>query len=356
MYFSNQIVSVTALLALTSFFGPGQSVAQNSTNPFMIAEGWAKLPGGRAMGAVGKAKVDLDGRHIWAVIRCDAGQDMFGRECVDSDLDPILKFDPDGNVVESFGSGLFIWPHGIDVDSEGNVWVTDAVSDSNIPAGDDRGHHVIKFSPTGDVLMTLGTPGEQGDGPNHFTSPSDVAVASNGDVFIADGHNANGNNRVVKYDSRGEFLMSWGETGYAPGEFRALHAIAIDPDGRVFVGDRSNSRIQIFDQEGNHSATWTQFGRPSGIAFDDGGLIYVADSESDNVQNPGFEMGIRIGEAETGWVKEFIRFPWANPNILPGNGAEFVTVDREGNLYGGEPVPGPHINDRTLRKYVRVRP
>ena len=150
--------------------------------------------------------------------------------------------------------------------------------------------------------------------------------------------------------------MSWGETGYAPGQFRALHAIAFHPDGRIFVGDRSNSRIQIFDQEGNHSATWTQFGRPSGIAFDDQGRIYVADSESDNVQNPGYEMGIRIGEVETGWVKEFIRFPWANPHILPGNGAEFVAVDREGNLFGGEPVPHPHINDRTLRKYVRVRP
>ena len=309
----NKIVSLAVLLTLTSLVVPKQSVAQNSTNPFMIDEGWAKLPGGRVMGAVGKAKVDLDGRHIWAVIRCDAGQDMFGQECVDSDLDPILKFDPEGNVVESFGSGLFIWPHGIDVDSEGNVWVTDAVSDTNIPAGDDRGHHVIKFSPTGDVLMTLGTPGEQGDGPNHFTSPSDVAVASNGDVFIADGHNANGNNRVVKYDSRGEFLMSWGKTGYAPGEFRALHAIAIDPDGRLFVGDRSNSRIQIFDQEGNHSATWTQFGRPSGIAFDDGGRIYVADSESDNVQNPGFEMGIRIGEAETGSGEGVHSLPMGEP-------------------------------------------
>ncbi|HIF73600.1 MAG TPA: hypothetical protein EYQ33_01030, partial [Gammaproteobacteria bacterium] len=169
MSFRNQIVSVAALLALASLFVPQQSVAQNSTNPYAIVEGWAKLPGGRVMGAVGKAKVDPDGRHIWAVIRCDAGPDRFGSECVDSDLDPVLKFDPDGNVVESFGSGMFIWPHGIDVDSDGNVWVTDAVSDNNIPAGDDRGHHVIKFSSTGEVLMTLGTPGEQGDGPNHFT-------------------------------------------------------------------------------------------------------------------------------------------------------------------------------------------
>ena len=197
--------------------------------------------------------------------------------------------------------------------------------------------------------MMLGTGGEEGGGRNHFTSPSDVVVAENGDVFVADGH-GDGNNRVVKFNRRGEFLMSWGQTGYGPGEFRSLHAIDIDPSGRVFVGDRSNSRIQIFDQQGNHIATWTQFGRPSGIAFDNNGQIYVADSESDNVQNPGYEMGIRIGEIETGWVTEFIRFPWADPRDTSGNGAEFVAVDRDGNMYGGEPRP------RQLRKYMRVRP
>ena len=208
MFTTNQMRSYIALLALVPFLVPTESAAQNSTNPYAIVEGWAKLPNGRVMGAVGKAKVDPDGRHIWAIVRCDAGPELFGYECVESDLDPVLKFDPDGNVVESFGSGMFIWPHGIDVDSDGNVWVTDAVSENNIPEGDNRGHHVVKFSPTGEVLMTLGTPGEEGDGPNHFTSPSDVAISSNGDVFVADGHNAVGNNRVVKYNSSGEFLMS----------------------------------------------------------------------------------------------------------------------------------------------------
>ena len=148
----NPTVSVAALLVLVSSLVPQETAAQNSTNPYAIVEGWAKLPSGRVMGAVGKAKVDPDGRHIWAVIRCDAGPEHFGSECVDSDLDPVLKFDPDGNVVESFGSGMFIWPHGIDVDSDGNVWVTDAVSDNNIPAGDDRGHQVIKFSSTGEEI------------------------------------------------------------------------------------------------------------------------------------------------------------------------------------------------------------
>jgi DNA-binding beta-propeller fold protein YncE len=268
---------------------------------------------------------------------------------VDSDLDPVIKFDLDGNVVESFGGGLFIWPHGIDVDPDGNIWVTDAVGSNNIPDGDQRGHLVYKFGPTGEVLLRLGTPGRAGSGRDAFNSPSDVVVADNGDVFIADGHNATGNNRVMKFTSDGEYIMEWGQTGYAPGEFRALHAIEMDSRGRIFVGDRSNNRVQIFDQEGTHLATWTQFGRPSGIAFDTNGQIYVADSESDIVENPGWEMGIRIGDAETGWVTDFIVYPWGDPAVRLGNGAEFVAVDRDGNMYGGEPVP------RNLQKYVRVR-
>ena len=342
---------VSALVGIALFVPTEQAAAQvNSANRYAIVDGWAKLTGGREMGAVGKTTVDADGRHIWAVIRCDAGAERFGNECLDSDLDPVIKFDPNGNVVESFGSGMFIWPHGIDVDSDGNVWVTDGVSSGNIPAGDKRGHQVIKFSPRGEVLMTLGTPGEPGPGPDHLTSPADIAVADNGDIFVADGHGIDGNNRVIKFNSRGEYLLEWGGTGYGPGEFRTLHAIDIDADGRVYVGDRSNSRIQIFDQQGNHITSWTQFGRPSGIAFDNNGMIYVADSESDDLQNPGYELGIRIGEIATGWVTEFIRFPWADPRDTSGNGAEFVTVDSDGNMYGGEPRP------RQLRKYMRVRP
>ncbi len=341
---------ISALVGIALFVLGEQLFAQSGPSPYRMVDNWAKLPDGRQMGAVGKVTIDPNGEHIWAVIRCDAAAPgRFGNECVDSDLDPVLKFDLDGNVVESFGGGMFIWPHGIDVDADGNVWVTDAVSSARIPEGDHRGHQIIKFSAEGEVLLTLGTPGVAGSGPYSFNSPSDVVVADNGSVFIADGHNNDGNNRVVKYSRDGEFIMSWGQTGYAPGEFRVLHAIDIDSRGRVFVADRSNNRIQIFDQEGTHLATWTQFGRPSGISFDENGQIFVADSESDDVQNPGWEMGIRIGDAETGWVTDFILYPWGDPREIAGNGAEFVAVDRLGNIYGGEPRP------RKLQKYVRVR-
>ena len=343
-------------LAVTLVFVTGlgtgvEAFAQVLPNPYRAVDGWAQLPDGRKMGAVGGVTVDREGEHIWAVVRCYQTDwpARFGNECLDSDLDPILEFDLEGNVVESFGSGMFIWPHGIGVDQDGNVWVTDAVSAARTPEGT-RGHQVIKFSPDGEVLMTLGTPGVPGDGPSSFNAPSDVVVADNGDIFVADGHGNDTNNRVVKFSSDGTFIKTWGQTGYGPGEFRTLHAIAIDSRGRVFVGDRSNNRIQIFDQDGNFLSSWTQFGRPSGIFFDRNDQIYVADSESDDVQNPGWEMGIRIGDARTGWVNAFVLYPWGDPRKTTGNGAEFVAVDRDGNLYGGEPRP------RTLQKYVRVRP
>ena len=177
-------------LVILSFVLSNSVFAQGYVNPYATPmEPWAKLPGDRTMGAVGDLDVAPDGEHIWAVVRCDAtAPNRFGNECVDSDLDSVLKFNSNGEVVESFGGGMFIWPHGIDVDSEGNVWVTDAVNQNNIPAGDNRGHIVVKFSPTGEVLMVLGTPGEQGPGPDHFTSPADVVVGDNGDIFVADGH------------------------------------------------------------------------------------------------------------------------------------------------------------------------
>ena len=348
------ILAAAGLVCGFELAGFGQMVrAQGLPNPYRIVDGWAQLPNGRPMGAVGKVVTDPDGRHIWAVVRCERLEDpsRFGDECRDSKTDPIVKFGPDGKVVQSFGGGLFIWPHGLDVDGDGNVWVTDAVAQNRIPKGDKRGNVVVKFSREGKVLLTLGTPGEQGGGPDHFTAPSDVVVAPGGDVFVADGHGEAGNNRIVRFTKDGRFVAAWGRTGWAPGEFRSIHAIAVDSRGRIFVGDRGNNRIQIFDQDGKSLSTpWTQFGKPSGIAFDTRDRIYVADSESDDVQNPGWEEGIRIGDARTGWVHEFILFPWGDPRTTAGNGAEFVTVDRDGSIYGGEPAP------KRLQKYVRVRP
>ena len=368
------------LFAITAFFATDVvRFAQGPTgNPYRPVKGladgggpavpggeWARLPGGREMGPPASVHVDTDGESIWAFIRCDETSPLpvarggrFGVDCMSPDgklkpHDTIYKFDPKGNVVKSFGAQMFIWPHGMDVDREGNVWVTDGAADEAVrtaaKAGVKAGHIVRKFSPDGKVLMTLGEPGVGGNDEYHFRSPSGVVTAPNGDIFVADGHGSN--DRIVKYSKDGKFIKAWGKTGYAPGEFRTPHCINMDKRGRVFVCDRANTRIQIFDQDGKHIATWHQFGMPSGIAFsvNDEDLIYVFDSESDNIDNPGFEQGIRIGDAFRGWVRYFILDQGGDPRTQTGSGAEYGTVDKFGNVFTGEPRP------RVLRKYVKVR-
>jgi DNA-binding beta-propeller fold protein YncE len=198
--------------------------------------------------------------------------------------------------------------------------------------------------------MTLGEAGVEGDGPNHFTAPSDVITNAEGEIFVVDGHNASGNNRIVKYSRDGRFMKEFGGTGYGPGQLRGPHAIAMDPAGRLFVADRANQRIVVFDQEGSFLSRWTQFGMPSDIWISADGTIYVADSESDMNENPGWEKGIRIGDVETGWVEHFILDAGDNPPITAGgSGAESITVDRHGNIFAGEPRP------QRLRKYVKIR-
>ena len=144
--------------------------------------------------------------------------------------------------------------------------------------------------------------------------------------------------------------MAFGETGYGPGQMLGPHALAMAPDGRLFVADRWNKRISIFDQEGNFLSHWTQFGMPSDIWISEDGRIYVADSESDMTQNPGWEKGIRIGDVETAWVDYFILDTGDNPPITQGgSGAESITVDRHGSIFAGEPRP------QELRKYIKIR-
>ena len=325
---------------------------QAGGGPGRIGESWAKLPGGREMGSPGGLEVDVDGEHLWAIVRCGNDGTPRGSQtyCDNSDLDPIIKFDPDGNVATMFGSRMFAWPHGLHVDRDGNVWVTEAGGGEPTERGKVFGHQVFKFSPEGELLMTLGEAGVSGDGSNHFTNPSDVITAPDGDIFIVDGHNPTGNNRIVKLSSDGTFIKAFGETGHGPGQLFGPHAIAMDANGRLFVADRQNMRIVIFDQEGNFLSRWTQFGMPSDIAIDGNGKIYVADSESDMTQNPGWEKGIRIGDVETGWVEHFILDTGDNPPITAGgSGAESLTVDRHGSIFAGEPRP------QRLLKYVKVR-
>jgi len=354
---------------------PLELSAQSGTNPYRPVEGlqagegtarlgrpWAQLPGTRQMGSPAGMDMDLDGEHLWAAVRCggegDPGAAPLGDQttCGTSDLDPIVRFAPDGRVTRMFGSGMFVWPHGLHVDREGNVWVTEAATGARLEEaarhrGRPVGHQVFKFSPTGELLMTLGEAGVAGSGPYQFNAPSAVVTAPNGDIFVADGHPTDGNNRVVKYSRDGTFIKAFGETGFGPGQMHGPHSIARDPtSGRIFVADRRNQRIIIFDEDGNYLTRWTQFGMPSDIAITEDGRIYVADSESDMDENAGWEKGIRVGDVRTGWVEHFILDYGDNPPITAhGSGPESIAVDRHGNIYAGEPRP------QTIRKWVKIR-
>jgi DNA-binding beta-propeller fold protein YncE len=261
--------------------------------------------------------------------------------CDGSSLDPILKFDASGKLVTHFGAGMLLFPHGLHVDPDGNIWVTDNLGK------DSKGHQVFKFSPEGKLLMTLGQAGHPGSGLDQFNAPSAVLVAPNGDVFVADGHGGNTNARIMKFTRDGKFIKTWGHKGSGPGELDIPHALAMDSRGRLFVADRGNNRIQIFDQEGNSLDLWPQFSRPSGIYIDKNDVIYVADSESESVakNHDGWKRGIRVGSARDGSVTAFIPDPAEKATTT--SAAEGVTADAMGNIYGAE------VGPKRLMKYVR---
>ena len=353
----------TTLAVTVIVFVPGTSLAQrgargpaehanvepinNLPNPYETVRDWGTLPDGRRWGSVSAVNVDIDGVHIWAADRCGANS------CAESNVAPIVKLDPSGNVVQAIGAELFMWPHGMDVDSDGNIWIADAgtvaaVGPSPTPSG--RGHTVVKLSPSGEVLLTLGTSGEAGDPPNRLTQPNDVLIAPDGSIFVGEGHGAqfldeagpDALSRISKFSPDGTFIKSWGSWGFGTGEFRAPHSLSMDSQGRLFVADRGNRRIQIFDQEGAHLDTWYQFSRISGLFIDDNDMLYAIDSESDDNYNPGWRKGLRVGNARTGEVLYFVpEHVSERPSGMGGYGSmgEGVTADSAGNVYGGEVGP-----------------
>jgi sugar lactone lactonase YvrE len=315
--------ALVAALAITDVGtrGQGRQMASNDfPNPYKI-ENFGQLPAGRKLGATSAIDIDRDGKSVWVFERCG------GATCDGSNVAPLLKFDATGKLIASFGAGMFLYPHGLYIDRDDNVWVTDGQGKGA------RGQQVVKFSPTGRVLLTLGKAGVAGDGPDTFNQPSDVLVAPNGDIFVADGHGGATNARIVKFDKDGTFIKTWGKKGSGPGEFDTPHSLVMDDRGRLIVADRGNSRIQAFDQEGKFLAEWKQFGRPSGIFLDRAGMLYSADSQSNTpTVNPTVKRGIRIGAVSDGKVRYFVPDP--DPTVEgQAGGREGIAVDRDGVVY-----------------------
>ena len=349
-------------------------VMNDAPNPYRTIEHFFKLPDGREWGSTSLVDIDRNGKDVWSVDRCGANS------CVSDPAtgvlnpeDIIFKFEgATGKVLERFGGGMITMPHGIYVDKDDNVWVTDNADNAPRPArgaappaaaagaggargpaapptpgvGATKGHQVFKFSNKGKLLMTLGQAG--GSLTECCFQPNDVIVGPDGSIYVSQGHNDAGGPQVIwKFAKDGKPLTSFGKFGHERGEFDQPHALAFDSKGRLFVGDRNNNRIQIFDQKGTLLDVWYQFSRPSGIFIDKHDVLYSADSESVAVSrnHAGWKNGIRIGSIKDGKVIAFIPDPATNPTNT--SAAEGVAVDDAGNIYGAE------VGPRALKKYVK---
>jgi DNA-binding beta-propeller fold protein YncE len=312
----------------------------SGANPYRVIRDWARIEG-RAWGGSNGVAIDRDGKTVWATDRCSPGTTP---GCANTDANPVHHFDESGKEIKSFGGGMFVWPHGVHVDRDGNVWVTDARAEGN------KGSVVVKFSPDGKVLMTLGKPGVRGNPPAALTDPTDVVTdPGNGDVYVAESHTDVTDpsliGRVTVFDRSGKYLRTIGKTGTGPGEFRTPHALEFDSMGRLLVADRHNHRIQILTKDGKFVREYDDFGRSSGLAIDKNDVIYTADSESTERVHPGWQRGIRIGSLKDGKVTTFI--PAHKTDAPEGAMGEGIAIDSAGNIYTAEATL------RGVTKYVK---
>jgi sugar lactone lactonase YvrE len=313
---------------------PCAETNDNLPNPYRQVMNWASPP--RPFMPVNAVVADTN-NNLWIADRCETD------DCV-----PVMQLGPDGKTLKNFGAGLFIEPHQVAVDRDGNVWVADA------GAKGQKGFQVTKLAPDGRVLLKLGKPG-QGEGQNGldiFDSPTGVAVASNGNIYISEGHGEArpNNSRIMVFSKDGQFIKTFATRGSGDGQLRSPHAIAFDSQDRLYVADRGNSRIVVFDRDGKFLSAWKQFGRPSGVAIDKNDMIYVIDSQSSNNQgaanyNPGCARGIRVGSVKDGKVMYFIPPPVpADPKMQPPIG---IAVDGSGTIYAASD------DQMDIKKYVR---
>lgn len=332
-------------------------------NPYRLVEGWPTLPpsmNGGHWGEVIRVHVDAKG-NVWVFHRCFNVVPAGSATCVGRGAanPPILEFDPAGKLLKSFGSGLFAYPHGFTMDREGNLWATD-VNDSEtilgMPArnvdGIVMGEEVLKLNPEGQILLVLGKEGVAATGSDGFDRPTSVAVAPNGAIFVSDGHDPNkfGTARVVKFSKDGHFVKAWGRKGSAPGEFDEPHDLFVGGSrGWVYVADRKNNRIQVFDQDGKFLQEWKQFGQPSSVFVGTDDTIYVGASFPDSSAKKGELRGIVIGNAIDGSLKAFIPDPADLDKVIRGTSASGIAADRMGSVYAAD------VGAHNLRKYVKIR-
>jgi streptogramin lyase len=320
-------------------------------NPYARDETFFKIPKTLALGSVSGIQIDKDGHSIWIYQRC-GGSDV----CIGQHVPVLWKFDSSGNLLKTLFVDV-VYAHGLYVAPDGNLWLTDLQSNvdfSGQPGGykgrnfptnlTPNGAQVLEVSPEGKVLMRLGTPGVYGTDNAHFSQPSAVAVDKDGYVYVADGHDSlPANNRIVKFDKTGKFVKSWSSClPTDPHQLDCSHALALDSHGHLFVGNRGNSEVNVFDNEGKLLASWKQFGKPSGLYIDKNDILYSADSESSVREGNAHIRGVHVGSAETGVVTAFIPDVLGNPvpwfPLRGTTGSEGVAA-ADGYIYTSQVTP-----------------
>jgi DNA-binding beta-propeller fold protein YncE len=312
-----------------------------------VTRNWGQLPPGRKWGTSAGVEIDPKDGHIWAYERCGVSTLGGGATCETNDVDPVLKFDRHtGAVLANFGKGLMITPHGIHVDRQGNVWIADFAGNQ---AGT-KGHQVHKFSAKGEKLLSLGVAGKPGTADGQFNQPNDVVVGPDGSIYVSDGHDAQGmttaaaiaegikrgaTSRISKFSPDGKFIKSWGTIGVRHGEFRTPHALMFDAKGRLWVADRGNHRLEIFDADGKYLESRYAYGRISGFFIKDN-LVYAIDSESSPLNHPNWRNGVRIGPLDEDRITAFIPPFEREDRVYQGTAGEGVAVDADGNVYAAE--------------------
>lgn len=233
---------------------------------------------------------------------------------------PLIEFDRAGNYVRHWGDGLFVRPHGLKFDKEGNLW-----------AADDQGHVVVKIDKNWRIRMVLGRKNTKGETNDLFNRPTDIAFAPNGDFYVSDGY---GNSRVVKFNKDGKFLLAWGKKGSGPGDFNLPHSVAVDAQGRVYVGDRENHRMQVFDADGKFLKEWKQVGSPWGIIITEDQNIIMCDGHRNRILKVNLD-GQILGEL-------------SGPGRLPGqlDFSHHIAVGKSGAIYVSE------IKNWRVQKFV----
>jgi DNA-binding beta-propeller fold protein YncE len=255
---------------------------------------WPTLPPGWNFGETVGVAVDGKG-HVYVFHR--------GKN-------PIMEFSPDGRLVRSWGEGMFIRAHSIRVDPEGNIWTVD--NDT---------HQVLKMDPSGRVRMVLGRYGTSGETDELFNQPTDVGFGPNGEIYVTDGY---GNSRVVKFSKQGRYVTAWGKPGTGEGEFDAPHAVVVDQQGRVYVGDRENYRVQIFDADGKFLTQWKHVGSPWGLDLQPDGTLFMSDGHNERILKLNLDGKVLGTFGRKGRMPGELGYP------------HHIGVDSDGNVFAAE--------------------